>query len=278
MNRNLRWLAAAAAVAAGTWLLLSRGEAAGAGDKAPWQPILPKDVYQELARREAEVIREQLSGPAKDKAVSRAKFGAVLIAALTMSVKNGQDANELGGNRQTALNLATMLNNKNLAAAKKLADTLPNVKSGGDANPINWGSYLKLPELMDHFDVKSKGGDGIHPDLQTNIRFKGALNGVEAKVGELAKKELNAANLKKEAKELELLGYRSAVVGSLASYYAPATKQGKKDPQEWRNLSLAMRDQGVNLAVAAQKGDAALVLKASSDLSSTCTQCHSVFK
>jgi hypothetical protein len=278
MNRNLRWLGAVAAVTAGSWLLLGRGDAGGAGDKPPWQPILPKEVYQELARREADIIREQLGGPAKEKAVGRAKFGAVLIAALTMSVKNGLDANELGGNRQTALNLANMLNNKNQAGAKKLADTLPNVKSGGEAKPINWSGYLKLAELMDHFDVKSKGGDGIHSDLQTNIRFKGALNGVEAKIGELAKKELSAANLKKEAKELELLGFRSAVVGSLAYYYAPATKQGKKDPQQWRGLSLAMRDQSVNLAVAAQKGDAALVLKASSDLSSTCTQCHSVFK
>jgi hypothetical protein len=39
-----------------------------------------------------------------------------------------------------------------------------------------------------------------------------------------------------------------------------------------------MRDQSVSLAQAAKKLDAAGVLKASSDLNSTCTQCHSVFK
>jgi hypothetical protein len=280
MNRNLLWLAGGVAICAAAGLLLCRAEALAAGDKGPLQPILPKEVYQELAKREAELIREQLGGMPKEQAVSRAKFGAVLIAALTMSAKDGAPAEELRGTRETALSLASALNKKDQAAAKQLAAQLPNAKGdpGAKSNTINWGTYLKLGELMDHFDVKSKGGDGIHPDLQTNIRFKGALNGVEAKIGELAKKELSAANLKKEAKELELLGYQSAVVGSLAYYYAPSAKQGKKDPQQWRSLSLAMRDQSVSLAVAAQKGDPALVLKASSDLSSTCTQCHSVFK
>jgi cytochrome c556 len=68
------------------------------------------------------------------------------------------------------------------------------------------------------------------------------------------------------------------VVGSLTYYYAPATKSGKKDPAEWRTLALQMRDQSVKLAVAANKTDAAGVLKASSNLYSACNQCHTVFK
>jgi hypothetical protein len=290
MNRKMQALDQATSVSAkaSTWffsilvasvflvLLLCRAEAGG--EKDPWQPILPKEIHDELAKREAEIIREQLSVAPKDQSIGRAKFGAMFIAALAMASDN---LRQLQSTVETALALADALNNKDQAAAKRLAAMLPYVPHtapGRKFPAINWGGYLKLPELMDHLDVKSKGGDGIHPDLQTNIRFKGALNGEEAKIGELAKKELSAANLKKEAKELELLGYRCAVVGSLAYYFAPPAKQGKKDPQEWRKLSLAMRDQSVSLAMAAQKADPALVLKASSDLSSTCTQCHSVFK
>jgi hypothetical protein len=277
MHRILQMLAGGMAMCAVAWLLSARGEAGG--DKAPWQSIVPKDAYQELVKREAEIIREQLNAPPKDKVIGRAKLGAVLIAALTMSAKDGA-GEEMRGARETALLLAIALNKKDQALAKKLGGDLPNGKLAPDAKlgTINWGTYLTAAELMDHFDVKSKGGDGIHADLQSNIRFKGALNGVEAKIGELAKKEIAAANLKKEAKELELLGYRTAVIGALAYNYAPATKQGKKDPQEWRNLALKMRDSSISLAVAAQKEDAALVYKASGDLNSTCTQCHSIFK
>src|SRR5262249_37324919 len=162
----------------GTFLLLGRGEAGG--DKGPWVAIVPKDAYQELAKREAEAIREQLNGAPKEKALGRAKLGAVLIAALTMCAKDG-GADELRGTRETALLVANALNKKDQPAAKSLAAQLP----GGKVDPaaklgaINWGSLLTPAELMDHFDVKSKGGDGIHPDLQSNVRFKGALNGVE---------------------------------------------------------------------------------------------------
>jgi hypothetical protein len=55
-------------------------------------------------------------------------------------------------------------------------------------------------------------------------------------------------------------------------------KAGKKDPQQWRTLALQMRDSGVNLAIAAQKEDAAGVLKASNSLNSTCIDCHNAFK
>jgi hypothetical protein len=278
MNRNLRWLAAGLALSGGAWLLLGRGEAGG--DRGPWQSFLPKEVYQELAKREADILREQLGGTLKEKAVSRAKLGAVLIAALTMSVKDGVGAEELRGNRETALHVADAINAKNLAGAKQLAAILPNGKANTTAKEsvISWGSYLQPADLMDHFDVKTKGGDGMHADLQSNIRLKGALNGIEEKIRALAMKELPAAGLKKEAKELELLGYRTAVVGELAYYYAPKAKAGKKDPQEWQNLSLQMRDRGRMLAVAAQKGDAAAILKASDSLGSTCTQCHNTFK
>ena len=86
MKHNLNWLAGGLAACTAAWLLLGRGEAGG--DKGPWQPFLPPAVYQELVKREAEMVRDQLNEAPKEQEINRAKFGAVLIAALTMSVKD----------------------------------------------------------------------------------------------------------------------------------------------------------------------------------------------
>ena len=56
---------------------------------------------------------------------------------------------------------------------------------------------------------------------RTQLRSRKKINsfgmgesGIEEKLRALAMKELAAAGMKKEAKELELLGYRTAVVGA----------------------------------------------------------------
>jgi hypothetical protein len=277
MKPTVRCLLAAGAVVACAGLLLGRGDAQG--DKGPWQPILPKDVYQELVKREADIVRERLADKPDDEAIGRAKFGAVLIAALTMSVKDGVPADDLKGTREAAMTVAKLLANKNVDGAKKLAADLPNVKADPKAKvEVKWAGQLTNLEMMLHFHLKTKGGDGMHPDLQSNIKFKGPLNGIEEKIRLLSIKELTAAGMKKEAKELELLGYRSAVVGALSWYNAPATKKDKKDPDDWRTYAVQTRDNGVALAQAAQKGDTMALLKASNALNSSCSQCHTVFR
>jgi hypothetical protein len=241
----------------------------------PWRPILSKAIYQELANREAAIIRAKLNEPPEEKAISRAKLGAVLIGALTISVKDGAD--DLRGTRVTALLLAETLKDKGqLDAAKKLAALLPNspLPSNAPQDKINWLGHLQHPDLMDHFRPKGKGGDGIDPDLQSNIRLKGALNSVEDKVRALATKELTDAGMKTEAKELELLAYRIAVSASLQYDHVPAPKDGKDFAQIWRTLSAQMRDHSVSLALAAKKNDTAAVHKASTDLNTACNHCH----
>ncbi len=275
MTNNLRWLAAGVTVSAAV-LLLARGSAGGPTEA--WQPILPKEVYQELLKRETDIIQAALKDKPGDKAISRAKFGAVLIAALTKSVKDGVAAGELQATRDTALQLAGTLSKKGqLDAAKKLAADLPKGKADPAPSAVNWGSFLQAADLMDPYRTKDKGGDGMHADLQSNARLKGALNGIEEKILALAKKAPTAAAMDKEAKELELLGYHTAVVGSLTYYYAPP-KKGKQDPQEWRKLAAQMRDNAVSLAAAAKKKDAEGVFKASDNLSSSCSQCHTAFR
>jgi hypothetical protein len=277
MNRNVHWLVAGLTVAAGGWLLA--GSAGAGGDKSPWQPILSKEVYDELATREADTIKTALEGTPDEAAINRAKLGAVFIAALTQSVKDKDSANEVRGVRDRAILLAQALAQKETVEAKKLlVDLFKQKPDSGKKPDLVWDKLLTTGELMDHFRPKAKGGDGIHPDLQSNIKLKGALNGIEEKIRNLSMKEMNAAGIKKESHELQLLAYRTAVAGALTYNYAPATKTGKKDPEEWRELSLKMRDSGVELANAVQKGDTTAVRNAGNNLNSACSQCHVVFR
>jgi hypothetical protein len=274
----LRWLIPGLALSACVFLLLRRGEASG--EKEAWQPILSKNVYQDLANREAVLIRELLKDTPKARALNRAKFGAVLIAALTMSVKDGSSVEDLLGTRETALMLANALNTKDqLAAARELATRLLNAKPGPNAklDSINWRALLEAPKLMQHFLPKNEGGDGIHPDLQSDAGLKGAKNGILEKIRTLTTTELTADAIAKEAKELELFGYRTAVIGSLTYYLVPTKMKANKTPEEWRTLAIQMRDNSTKLAGAAERGDKAAVFKASTDLRSACSRCHNVF-
>jgi hypothetical protein len=97
-----------------------------AGDGLFWRPILSEELYAELVKRESDMIRQHLDGNPEDKAIRRAKYGAVLIAAFTLSVKDGLPAEELRRTRRTAFRLAEMLKNRDqLDAAIKLAAVLP---------------------------------------------------------------------------------------------------------------------------------------------------------
>jgi hypothetical protein len=279
MKRTGQCLSVGLVLLAAVWLGANRGQAGGAKSD-PWQPIVPKEVYKELAKREAERIQDILKGTPDEKALHRARFGAMLIAALAQSVEGGATA-ETNATFEAAWQLAKALGNKGgLDQAKTFVALLitPDPKRKLLEAPKDWYAGLTKADLMDHFRPQAKGGDGMHPDLQSNIKFKGALNGIEEKIRYLSLKELSPAAMKKEAKELELLGYRSAVVGELTFLYAPATKEAGKDPADWRRYSLATRDTGVELAKAAAKGDTAAVLRTGNALNGACSQCHSEFR
>jgi len=132
--------------------------------------------------------------------------------------------------------------------------------------------------LMEHYKTKGKGGEGVHPSLQSNIKLKGTQNGIEEKIRTLVLKKQTPAVLEKEADELALLASRAAAVGEVLYELAPTKKVGKKDPAEWKQNSLAMRDAGIDLAEAARKKDAEAVFRAGNKLNSSCSQCHSTFR
>lgn len=250
-----------------------------AGEKGSvWKPVIPEPAFNELVKRSAKAI-EELLGKAGEDEIKRAQVHGVIIAAYAQSAK--ADAGAVAATKGAGLELAKMVTFKDkLGEAKKLATDLAmlKVKTGGKSDP-DWKTLVdEVIPIMDTYRTKSKGGEGIHADLQVNPRLKTALNGIEEKIRALAMKKLSDTNVQKAAKELELLGYREAAMGSLIHGYAPAKKVGTKDPQEWRELSLAMRDAAVALAQAAAKKDAEGIHSASTRLNSACNQCHTSFR
>jgi hypothetical protein len=249
-------------------------------EKESWHPLLPRCVYQELTKREFDRIQTLLKETPDNRSLRRAEVGAVLVAALSMSVKGESDSEQLLGTRRTALRLANALKNKEqLVVARELAASLTNGRPtpNSPVGAVNWRSLLEAPTLMIQFLPKGEGGDGVHPDLQSIEQLRGVKNGILEKIRYLSTNELTKADLENEARELELFGYRTAVVGSLTYYLVPEKMKPKKSPDEWRELAIQMRDYSVALAAGARKHDTDSVLKASAKLRSTCSRCHNAF-
>lgn len=143
-------------------------------------------------------------------------------------------------------------------------------KGGGT---LQLKSREDLGDMMNLLRTKAKGGEGTAPELQYNAKLKNQ-NGIEPLIGALASKALTDDNVGKTAKELELLAYRIAVMGSITHDNPPADRIAKDSVPGWQALSLQMRDAAVALAEGAHKKDAAAIQKASTRLESTCTQCH----
>jgi hypothetical protein len=278
MTRKLRGLSAGLALAAGLAVLAGTGNAGG--DKAnPWKPILPADTYKELIQRESKTLQDILAGNPDEDKLFKAQFAALMIAGYTLSTKDAEDAQK-SAVRTTALQVARIVMDKGkLGEAKKLALTLPNPKADGQTKSnLEVKSYLpEIGEFMNFFRTKGKGGEGLHPSLHLNPRFKTALNGSEELIRYLGMKKLTEALLDKASDELTLLAYRTAVSAGWTHGFAPAQK-AKQDPKEWRELSIQMRDAAAELAEAAKKKNIAAVHDAGKRLDASCTKCHNLFR
>lgn len=253
------------------------------GDKdSRWKKFLPADAYKELVEREVKILKASLQGKVEEEAINRAKLAAVMIAALALSAE--KDVKQSAVVEHAALQLAKLLQEKDkIPQAQKIADALAAMKlvsPAGGLQAVNMKKIFggEVLAMMDHLRTKMKGGDGIHEALQTNIRLKGALNGIEEKIRSLESKKLGNAAMSKSAAEMVLLGYRTAVLAEITYDFAPAKEEGKKTPKLWRNFSVQMRDASLDMAAAAKKNDADAVHRAATRLYATCNNCHSVFK
>ena len=261
-------LPAAITVGLALWILTGLGMAKAAGSHS-----CRRTFIRSWWRRAAKIAMENLTGTPDEKQITRAKLAAVMIARYALDADlDGQTA----AVEHAALKLAKMVSHKEkIAEARKLAAALPGLKgkAGARLEPVHAKSLVdEVLDTMDPLRPRKKGGDGIHPDLQTSGPLK-SLNGVEEKVRSLAKKKLSDAALKKSAREMVLFGYQMAVLAEVVADFAPA-----QQTKEWRELSSQMRAASISLAQAAQKKDAGAIHKAGSSLDAACNQCHSAFR
>jgi hypothetical protein len=264
------------------------GEGSAAGNKAGiWKPILDDADAQKLIKRAVDIIQEEAKKPkAGKKAIRksnlRIQVEAAMIATYAHSAKGANNNAILAGYSANAVKLAQAITKgAPPAQVNKLAADLAAGKAGkGPMGKVAWKEVLAdQADVMVPFKLQLKGGDGIQKDLQTNPKLKGkGGNGVEEKVRALARRNLTPAQMKKEKTELALLADKIAAIAQLNYEYAPAQKQGKRDPKDWRDWSVQMRDNALKLAAAAKQGSPAAVKKAAATLNSTCNKCHGVFK
>jgi hypothetical protein len=246
------------------------GPATGGGEKERWKKSISGDAFKQLVEDEAKIIQEKLKSKDEDD-IKRAEFGAMMVAGYALSRdKADKNSNAVGG--QAAALLKAIRTKGKIAEARKLADGLTKATDGKAPDKIDTGN-LDVAEIMNPLKTKAKGGDGIHPDLQVNIRLKGTQNGIEEKIRNLAQKPMTDTNMTKTAKELALFAYRLAVLGEIVHEYAP-----KKGKNQWEGLSLEMRNTALELASAATKKNKESVFLASSKLNAACNNCHTEFR
>lgn len=244
------------------------------GDKAStWKPFLPQDTYQEVVKRSLDRIHTL----AKDaEATTALRAEALILAGCTISTK---DPTASAGLREKAITIATLAAVKDGGdKARKLAAELAQTKGDAKAKipTIDWPAAIgDIVDLMTPLANKTKGGEGIPIELQYTAKLK-SQNGTEALLVALATKQLSIANTGKFAKELELIGYRVAIIGALTRRRGP-TKH-KEEAKLWEEEATVMRDVGAELAEAARKKDAPGILTASKRLVSACAECHATFK
>jgi len=264
---------------AGTALALAISLLAGFGSaqdkQGTFKKFLPPEAYKELVTRAAKAIEANLAAPEDEDNLRRAQAHAAMIEGYALSAEQAGTT----GVRSAASELARLATNRsNLVRAKKLAADLAMLKgqpAAGDRIPSKYPE--DIGDLMNLLKPKAKGGEGIAPALQSNIRLKGALNGIEEKIRALAKKKQTDDRAASEAQELTLLGYKMAVLGELTVFHA-APQKGKGTQKEWNELSFQMRDSSLDMAAAASKKDAEGTFNAANKLNSTCSQCHSLFR
>jgi hypothetical protein len=131
----------------------------------------------------------------------------------------------------------------------------------------------ELGDVMNMFKLRTKGGLGIGPKA-------GAVtpDGIEAKVGALAKKKLTAAEAKNQAPDLEQMADDIAAISHVGDANTPTKKDAEKDPNKWTKWMDEMRKGSQDLKKAAKAKDPNAIREAAKKTNDSCSNCHGVFR
>jgi hypothetical protein len=155
-----------------------------------------------------------------------------------------------------------------------MADIKDNVQAIADA--LAKGDTASVEDAMHLFGLrkaaKSKGygvGDAagkITPD------------GIEAKILNFSKKAPAKAAVTKDGEALVTMAYRTAAIAEFAIKKAPEKDMPGKKVSDWKMWAGEMKTSALDLASALKEQDPAKIKTAASKLSSSCSNCHGVFR
>jgi cytochrome c556 len=165
--------------------------------------------------------------------------------------------------------------------AKEIADAVRKIaKAVGENKPDDakkQAEELKkkkeLGDVMNMFKLRTKGGLGVGAKA-------GAVtpDGIEAKVGALAKKKMTAPEVKNQATDLEQMADDIAAISHVGDANTPTKKDGAKDPKDWTKWMDEMRKGSQDLKKAAKAKDPNAIREAAKKVNDSCSNCHGVFR
>jgi hypothetical protein len=273
MTRWAWWLGVGA-VAVAWHLRLAAGPGGGVSDDkaVDGKTFLSEADYRELAGRSLKVIQEVLGKQAEvdDRACKRVQVEAVLIAGYLQSSRDG-------GNPQlqdAVLNLSRLLADERLPEAQKLARSLPNpaLSRRTGPQPVTETFLEGFGDVMSPLGLRMHGGHGVEPKPGSRIQ-----DGIEVKLRVLAGKRLSKGELERQARELALMGVKTAVIADLARLHVPRDGRGKPrgDFVTWLQ---EVRDGSLELAEAARRRQAEALSRAALRVQHSCDNCHHSFR
>jgi hypothetical protein len=136
------------------------------------------------------------------------------------------------------------------------------------------GKRIQLEDAMDLMRLRAKSGLGVG-DKPGAIR----PDGIEAQIVNLHKKALSPKDLQARSKDLARAAYVTAAIAAIAHDMCPVpSKQGAKDPAQWRTWCDDMYKFALELAAAAEAQKPDEVKNAAARLDANCNACHAVYR
>jgi hypothetical protein len=103
-------------------------------------------------------------------------------------------------------------------------------------------------------------------------------DGIEAKILNFSKKAPAKAAVTKDGEALVTMAYRTAAIAEFAIKKAPEKDMPGKKVSDWKMWAGEMKTSALDLAAALKDQDPAKIKTAASKLSSSCSNCHGVFR
>lgn len=220
---------------------------------------LPDDDYPKLVDYAVTGIKDALKDTGEEANVRKAHTAAVMLAAYAQANLGGKDGQERATVRDAALKLAETIRKEKFADAVKQVNAIPKLKADPSAKKEKVkliDAHVRFPDLMNQFDFPPKGGWGIDRELYAHrLGMK----------GKVPARDLND--------KLMLMGYQVAVTGDLAHAKVPA-----KSEKEWLQFTADLRAGGAELADSVKKKDGDTAMVAIAKITTTCTNCHKIFR